>query len=142
MLKRLLGMLLAMVLYFVAWVAPAWMQPAQALAFGGDRLESSAIAGQILRNPIEEKFQQVGTKVDLNNSSVLAFRRYPGLYPTLARKIIENSPFEQVEEVLNIPGLSEREKDILKANLNNFVVTAPEPALIEGADRINPGIYK
>ena len=41
-----------------------------------------------------------------------------------------------------MPGLSEREIDILKDNLENFVVTPSEPALIEGGDRINPGIYK
>ena len=41
-----------------------------------------------------------------------------------------------------MPGLSEREIDILKDNLENFVVTLSEPALIEGGDRINPGIYK
>ena len=91
---------------------------------------------------MDEKLGEVGSKVDLNNSNVMAFRRYPGLYPTLARKIIQNAPFDTVEDVLNIPGLSDREIDMLKANLDNFVVTPTEPALTEGADRINPGIYK
>ncbi|MGD1856801.1 MAG: photosystem II complex extrinsic protein PsbU [Leptolyngbyaceae cyanobacterium] len=73
---------------------------------------------------------------------MLIFRRYRGLYPTLARKIIANAPFDPVEDVLKMPNLSDREIDILKANLENFVVTPPEPALIEGGDRIDPGIYK
>ena len=60
----------------------------------------------------------------------------------LARKIIANAPFNTVDDVLKMPGLSDREIDILKANLENFVVTPPEPALIEGGDRINPGVYK
>ncbi|MEO1348201.1 MAG: hypothetical protein AAFW84_05275 [Cyanobacteria bacterium J06635_15] len=44
--------------------------------------------------------------------------------------------------MLNIPGLSDSELNILKANLDHFVVNPPEPALVEGGDRINPGIYK
>jgi photosystem II PsbU protein len=44
--------------------------------------------------------------------------------------------------VLDIPGLSDRELEILKANLEHFIVTPPIPALTEGGDRINPGVYK
>ncbi|MBD2428149.1 photosystem II complex extrinsic protein PsbU [Phormidium sp. FACHB-1136] len=99
-------------------------------------------AAKPAHNPIDQKLGEVSTKIDLNNSNVLTFRRYSGMYPTLARKIIQNSPFSAVEDVLNIPDLSEAEKTLLKANLKNFIVTPPEPALIEGEDRINPGIYK
>ncbi len=100
------------------------------------------ILSETLRNPVDEKLGKIGSKIDLNNSSVLIFKRYRGMYPTLARKVIKNAPFNTVEDVLKIPGLSNRELDILKANLDNFVVTQPEPALTEGGDRINPGVYK
>jgi photosystem II PsbU protein len=43
--------------------------------------------------------------------------------------------------VLKIPGLSERQEELLQANLDNFTVTEPSSALIEGDDRINPGVY-
>jgi photosystem II PsbU protein len=31
---------------------------------------------------------------------------------------------------------------VLKDNLDNFTVTVPDPALVEGADRFNNGVYK
>ncbi|WP_404790123.1 hypothetical protein [Altericista sp. CCNU0014] len=37
--------------------------------------------------------------------------------------------------VLDIPGLSDRQKETLQANLDCFTVTAVEKALIEGEDR-------
>jgi photosystem II PsbU protein len=44
--------------------------------------------------------------------------------------------------VLKIPGLTEQQRNLLQENLDKFTVTEPEPALIEGGDRYNPGIYK
>ncbi len=138
MLRFFLSLLVGVGLLVSSWVGWGFTQPATA-----SNLDNTHIVQAVLfRNPIGKKLGEVGSKVDLNNSSVLAFRRYRGLYPTVARKVIENAPFDTVEEVLNIPGLSDRELDILKANLDNFVVTSPEPALIEGQDRINPGIYR
>ena len=61
-------------------------------------------------------------KIDLNNANVNAFTDCPGFYPNLARLIVENSPYQQVEDVLNIPELSARQKDLLQANLNSFEV--------------------
>ncbi len=61
-------------------------------------------------------------KIDLNNSNVNAFTDCPGFYPNLARLIVENSPYQQVKDVLNIPELSQRQKDLLQANFNSFKV--------------------
>ncbi|MCS6813409.1 MAG: photosystem II complex extrinsic protein PsbU [Cyanobacteria bacterium] len=95
------------------------------------------------RNVMDDKLKtEFGKKIDLNNTNVRAFLDYPGLYPTLARLIIKNAPFEKVEDVLSIPGLTDRQKEILKKNLDNFTVTAAEAALVEGGDRFNNGIYK
>jgi photosystem II PsbU protein len=44
--------------------------------------------------------------------------------------------------VLNLPGLTEQQREILQKNLDNFTVTEVEPSLVEGDDRFNPGIYK
>jgi photosystem II PsbU protein len=85
---------------------------------------------------------EFGQKIDLNNSNIRAFQTYSGLYPNLARLIIQHSPYEKVEDVLDIPGLTEAQKELLQLNLDHFTVTKPEPALIEGGDRYNPGIYK
>jgi photosystem II PsbU protein len=85
---------------------------------------------------------EYGQKLDLNNSNVQAFTEYKGLYPNLARLIVKNAPYQTVEDVLEIPGLSEKQKQTLQANLDKFTVTPVEPALVEGEDRFNPGIYK
>lgn len=85
---------------------------------------------------------EFGQKVDLNNTNVRAFQQYPGLYPTLAKKIVLNAPYEKVEDVLNIPGLSDRQKELLQANLENFTVTELETIFNAGDDRFNNGIYR
>ncbi len=95
------------------------------------------------RNRADEKLRtEFGKKIDLNNTNVAAFRRYPGLYPTLAKKIIQNAPYEDIEDVFEIPGLSDRQKQVLQANLDNFTVTEPETAFTEGDDRFNNGVYR
>ncbi|MBE9005673.1 photosystem II complex extrinsic protein PsbU [Fortiea sp. LEGE XX443] len=85
---------------------------------------------------------EFGKKIDLNNTNVRAFQNYPGLYPTLAKKIIKNAPYQKVEDVLELPGLSDRQKQLLQANFDNFTVTELEPAFNEGDDRFNNGIYR
>ena len=82
-----------------------------------------------------------GQKIDLNNSDIRDFRNLRGFYPNLASKIIENAPYDVVDEVLDIPGLSEKQQGRLQANLDNFTVTEPSVELISGDDRINPGVY-
>lgn len=142
MLRPVFSVFLGLSMLLGSWVGFGFTPPAIAQTMLQQTLQQTYPLAEVLRNPVDEKLGEVGSKVDLNNSNVMAFRRYPGLYPTLARKIIQNAPFDTVEDVLNIPGLSDREIDMLKANLDNFVVTPTEPALTEGADRINPGIYK
>ena len=119
-----------------------WIQPVMATNLVPRT--NSILAIEIpLGNVIDEKLgSEFGQKIDLNNSNIQTFTQYPGLYPNLARAIIQNAPYAEVEDVLDIPGLSDRQKETLKANLEHFTVTAVEKALVEGEDRYNPGIYK
>lgn len=132
--KRLVGLLIAIGV-LVGW-------------FGGFGLTQPALAAENaaerpLVNIIDAKLgTEYGAKLDLNNTNVQKFRKYPGLYPTLAGKIVQNAPYDAVEDVLDIPGLTEQQIDILKANLDNFTVTDTDPALVEGADRYNNGVYR
>lgn len=97
----------------------------------------------VRRNRADEKLgTEFGKKIDLNNTNVRAFQKYPGMYPNLARKIIKNAPYKGVEDVLKIEGLSDRQKEILQSNLDNFAVTDAESAFTEGDDRYNNGIYR
>ncbi len=143
--RHFFNLLIGLSLLLIYWLGLGLGQPAMASGLTHESLnllDNPYIVTVTLRNPVDEKLGEIGFKIDLNNSNVLAFKRYRGMYPTLARKVIKNAPFDTVEDVLNIKGLSDRELDILKANLDNFVVTPPKPALIEGGDRINPGVYK
>jgi len=93
-------------------------------------------------NPVDLKLTtEYGQKIDLNNSNIREFRELRGFYPNLATKIIKNSPYDNVNDVLDIPGLSGTQKSRLQANLDKFTVTPPSFELIEGDDRINPGVY-
>jgi photosystem II PsbU protein len=101
------------------------------------------ILAEDIRNAVDDKLStEYGSKLDLNNANVQAFVKYKGMYPTIAGKVLKYAPYDNVEDVLNIPGLSERERDIIEANLGSFTVTPPDPALVEGADRYNNGVYK
>ncbi|MGF1515090.1 MAG: photosystem II complex extrinsic protein PsbU [Elainellaceae cyanobacterium] len=118
-------------------------QPAQASpASQFTALAPAPILAAERRNLIDERARKVGYKVDLNNSNIRAYIPLKGMYPTLAGMIIRYSPFESVDEVFGMPGLSERQKEILEKHRDEFVVTQPEAAFIEGADRFNNGIYK
>jgi len=113
-----------------------------AIASGGMFPPSPVLAEITLKNQVDAKLAtEFGKKIDLNNTNVRRFRTYPGLYPVLARKIIDNAPYSSVEDVLQIPGLTAGQKERLQANLGNFTVTSTEAALVQGDDRVNNGQY-
>lgn len=143
--KRLQQVLVLMVLIGcvcgLGWLAP--MQPALALTSLRGGSAPVVAVESVPRTVIDEKLStEFGQKLDLNNSNIRLFRQYPGLYPNLARLIIKHAPYKSVEDVLNIPGLTEQQREVLQQNLDKFTVTEVEPALVEGGDRYNPGIYK
>jgi photosystem II PsbU protein len=112
-----------------------WGQTAGALALTWHPYETTILAATY-RNPVDDKLAtDYGQKIDLNNSSVRKFRAYRGLYPTLAALIAQNAPYDSVDEVFDIPGLTDAQIQVLKDNLDNFVVTEPDPALVSGEDR-------
>lgn len=140
LMRRLVGMIVALVLIVGSL---GWLGPQSAMAANLSNVSFTASPVLAVRNVMDDKLStEFGKKIDLNNTNVRAFMDYPGLYPTLARVILKNSPFESVEDVLAMPGLTDRQKEVLKANLDNFTVTAPEDALVEGGDRFNNGIYR
>lgn len=92
-------------------------------------------------NKADKKLGEIGEKLDLNNSPLRSFRQYRGMFPTLAGMIVENAPYQKVEDVLEIPGLTEGQKKLLQANLDNFTVTPPTDVFNEGDFRLNTGSY-
>ena len=106
----------------------------------GLMLPQAAYADEI-RNVADDRIAERGDKVDLNNSSVRRFQQFPGMYPTLAGKIVLGGPYDSVDDVLSLD-LTDRQKELFSKYRDNFVVTAPSIALNEGFDRINDGQYR
>lgn len=139
--KRLLGLLIA--LSVVLGGVMGWPVNAARAATGQVFSNPSLPLVAELRNAVDDKLSTAyGSKLDINNANVQAFTKYPGLYPTIAGKIVQNAPYESIDELLEIPGLSDREKALIEANLDEFGITPPDPALVEGADRFNNGVYR
>ena len=122
------------------------------LTIGSWGLAPAAKASEILTLPSGTLIARVNTadakrqelikgKLDLNNSDVREFRKLRGFYPSLASKIIQNAPYNEVEDVLEIPGLSDSQIERLQANLDEFFVTDMDPSMNAGGDRYNPGLY-
>ncbi|MEM7556390.1 MAG: photosystem II complex extrinsic protein PsbU [Cyanobacteria bacterium P01_A01_bin.84] len=144
MVKRLVSLLMAFTLMVGCFAGFALPKPAYAVSFENVNQSLSFLHSvHILASRADAKLPDVyGDKIDLNNTNVRAFQQYPGFYPNLARKIIVNAPYENVEDALNIQGLSKRQKNLLQSHLDDFTVTKTEAVFNEGADRFNNGIYR
>lgn len=141
--KRLGRLLAVFTLLVSCW---GWLGHQNVLAADLSNLvlpSSSSLAAVTPRtNRADDKLAtEYGKKLDLNNSGVRDFRQYPGMFPTLAALIIKNAPYENVKDVLDISGLTQAQKDLLQANLDNFTVTDVESVFIEGDNRLNNGLY-
>jgi len=86
------------------------------------------------------KYLGGGEKVDLNNANIRAYLKIPGLYPNIASKIVVGGPYAKVDDVYSIPGLSSKEKEVLKKNEGRFVVLDSKPEYV--IDKINNGLYR
>lgn len=141
--KRLARAFMLVGLLLSCWGWLGSVQPATAATLPQFARTTSPLLLAEFRNEVDDKLgTEFGKKIDLNNTNVRAFLNYPGMYPTLARMVLRNAPFEDVNDVLEMPGLTDRQKDILRANMSNFTVSPPVDALVEGDDRINNGIYR
>ena len=113
----------------------AFLSSAAAVAFAAVPLTANAV-----RDYENVGLLGGGEVVDINNANVRVYLKMPGMYPNLAGKVASNGPYSSVSEVFNIPGLSGKEKEILKKYENRF--TAQKPAADYVIDRINNGLYK
>jgi photosystem II PsbU protein len=93
------------------------------------------------RNVADDKIAARAGKIDLNNCSVRRFQDFPGMYPTLAGKIVTGGPYNSVDDLLKLD-LTARQKELIEKYRDNFTVTPPSIALNEGFDRINDGQYR
>lgn len=78
--------------------------------------------------------------VDINNANVRAYLKMPGMYPTVAGKVVTNGPYATVGDLYKIPGLSSKEAEVLKKYESRFVAKTPSPDYV--IDRYNNGLYR
>lgn len=140
--KKILSFSLFLLLWMGAVFAMPRPQMAHAQGFGPGLASPVLAAVEGLRNEADAKLAEAAGKLDLNNVNVRAFLTLPGMYPTVARKIIAGAPYEQVEDVLELPGLSERQRSTIQKYMDKFTVTEQVYALTDGDDRINNGVYR
>jgi Photosystem II 12 kDa extrinsic protein (PsbU) len=55
-----------------------------------------------------------GARIDVNNALAREYTAFPGLFPTVATKIVQNAPYKSKKEVYAV--LNELEADRLKVN--------------------------
>lgn len=135
--KRFLGVITALLIIVGSL---GFAGAAQASDMGIFNVHSSTLLARINTSDAKRK-ELIRGKLDLNNSDVREFRKLPGFYPSLASKIIQNAPYNNVQDVLSIPGLSETQAERLQANLDEFFITDVEASMTAGGDRYNPGLY-
>ena len=90
--------------------------------------------------PATSFYTQDLSKIDLNNSNINTFRQVRGMYPTLGRLIIDNAPYQSLDDVLNIAGLTASQKELITANADKFVLKKPDESM--GRERINNANYR
>ncbi len=45
-------------------------------------------------------------KIDVNNANVRVYSRFPGMYPTVAGKIVSHGPYKSISDLYSISGTS------------------------------------
>ena len=133
-----------------AFVAPSADRASTALAAERrEFLSAAVVAAASLAVPgaalAVRDYENVGflggsETIDVNNANVRVYLKLPGMYPNVAGKIAANGPYSSVGDVYNIPGLTGKEKEVIKKYESRF--TAMKPAAEYVIDRINNGLYR
>ena len=134
-----------------SFVAPNGVQRAATTELNAERREflsaaavAAGLAFPLTANAIRD-YENVGYLggseiVHVNNAKVRVYLKMPGLYPTLAGKIASNGPYNAVGDLYNIPGLSGKEKELLKKYESRFTAQKPQADYV--IDRFNNGLYR
>ena len=110
----------------------------QAAAVAG--LAAFAPAANAIRDYEQVALLGGSNVVDVNNANVRVYLKMPGLYPTVAGKIVSNGPYKSVSGIYSIPGLSGAEKDLMKKYESRFTALPPQADYV--IDNINNGLYR
>lgn len=104
---------------------------------------SATVLPKIVR--AEREYANVGylggsDKIDVNNANVRAYQKFRGFYPTLAGIIVSNGPYESIDEIYKLEGITDTMKKTLDEYKEQLVALEPAPEYV--LDRINNGLYR
>lgn len=110
--------------------------------FFGALTAAAALAAPVAANAVID-YENIGylggsSIVDINNANIRAYLKMPGMYPTVAGKIVSHGPYSGVADLYKIPGLSSAEADVIKKYESRLTAKTPSPDYV--IDRINNGL--
>mmetsp|Transcript_52719 Transcript_52719/g.138627 ORF Transcript_52719/g.138627 Transcript_52719/m.138627 type:complete len:151 (-) Transcript_52719:159-611(-) len=91
--------------------------PFTAHALNSEPLDNEIVAGQAV----------APNKLDVNNSPVADYMKYPGMYPTIGGKIATGGPYDSVKGIY--AKLSSSEAAVAKQYAGSFIATKKDPLL-------------
>lgn len=106
-----------------------WTQPVVAANTSSQPVTLLMVKTELPNIDDEASCPEFEQKIDLNNANIIAFKDCAGFYPNLASLIIKNAPYQKVEDVLEIPELNDRQKQLLTSQMKNFTLTEPQVPL-------------
>lgn len=56
-------------------------------------------------------------KVDVNNANVRVYAKFPGMYPTVAGKIVSHGPYKSVGDLYSISGLTGKSVSTIESSV-------------------------
>ncbi len=102
---------------------------------------ATPVWGQSVEVAALPKIKALDVPIDVNNTILRNYRQLPGFYPTLARVLVQNAPYDSLEDILTIPNLNDRQKELIKANAQNFMFGDYQEGRYQLESRINQGYY-
>jgi photosystem II PsbU protein len=124
--KRLIRWISLLSLIIIACLGLfGWNQPGLAATISTQPVPLLAVTTELPSVSDAAVCPEFEQKIDLNNANIVAFKDCQGFYPNLASLIIKGGPYQTVEDVLEIPGLGDRQKALLQSQLKNFSVSEP-----------------
>lgn len=107
---------------------------------------AAATAASLPQNAFAEReypnvgFLGGGEQIDINNANVRAYQKLRGFYPTLAGIIVSNGPYKSVDDLYNLPDVTDTMREVLDSNKDKLV--ALDPAAEYVIDKFNNGLYR
>merc|ERR1712187_701314 len=79
-------------------------------------------------------------QIDVNNANVRVYTKKPGMYPTIATKIVSNVPYKNMEDMYAKAKFTEQEAATVKKYDSQFIFLEPRAEYV--IDIINNGLYR